>query len=149
MQPHNFSVEKLGIVFRRIWSLDRQKSRRLSHPINYHPNWLMLSASTRWPCDEIYIDHIPLPSRNIDLLSHTSWFLMFYLDLLAIGALTHKVCYIPLHVIPPIDFPQIALHLSGTWMNRIPRVIGFCKNILSQLAHIRNTQSTLVEKYTI
>ena len=85
----------------------------------------MFSASTRLPCDEINIDHIPLASTNIDLLSHTYWFMMFYLDLLAIGALTHKVCYIPLHDIPPIDFPQIAIHLSETWMNRIPRIMGF------------------------
>ena len=74
---------------------------------------------------------------------------MFYIDLLAIGALTPKVCYISLHAISPIDFPQIAVRLSGTWMNRIPTVMGFCKNMLSQLTHIRNRQSTLVEKYTI
>ena len=74
---------------------------------------------------------------------------MFYLDLLAIGALTHKVCDIPLHAIPPIYFPQIAVHLSGTWMNRIPRVMGFYENMMYQLAHIMTTQSTLVAKYTI
>ena len=74
---------------------------------------------------------------------------MFYLDLLTIGALTHKICFILLHAIPLIDFLLIAVHLSGTWMNRIPRVMGFCKNMLYQLAHIRNTQSTLVAKYTI
>ena len=50
---------------------------------------------------------------------------MVYLDLLEIGALTDKVCYIPLHAIPLIDFLQIAVHLSVTWMNRIPRVMGF------------------------
>ena len=109
----------------------------------------MLSASTRLPCDEIHIDHIPLSSRSIDLLIHTSWFLMFYLDMLAVGALTHNVCYIPLHAIPPKDFSQIAVHLSGTWMNRIPRVMSFCKNMRPQLSHIRNTQSTMVAKYTI
>ena len=74
---------------------------------------------------------------------------MFYLDLLAIGALTHKVCYVPLHAIQSIDFLQIAVHLSGTWMNRIPGVMSFCKNMLPQLSHIRNTQSTFVAKYTI
>ena len=109
----------------------------------------MLSTTTRLPCDEIHIDNIPLPSRNVDILSHTYWFLMFYLNLMAIGALTHKVCYIPLHHIPPIDFPQIALHLSVTWMNIISKVMGFCKDMLSQLTHIRNTQSTMVVNYTI
>ena len=74
---------------------------------------------------------------------------MFYLDLLAIGALTHKVWYILVHSIQPIDFPQIAVHLSGTWMNKITRVMGFCKNMMPQLAHIMNTHSTLVAKYTI
>ena len=74
---------------------------------------------------------------------------MFYLDLLAIGELTVKLFYIPLHAILPIDLPQIALHLSVTWMNRIPGVMGFCKNVLSQLAHIRTIQFTLVTKYTI
>ena len=74
---------------------------------------------------------------------------MFYLDLLEIGALTQKICYIPLYVIPQIDFSQIAVRLSGTWMNRISGVMGFFKNMLSQLAHIRNTQSTLLPKYTI
>ena len=74
---------------------------------------------------------------------------MFYLDLFAIEALTQKIRYILLHAIPPIDFPHIAVHLSGTWINRISGVIGFYKNTLSQLAYITNTQSTLVEKYTI
>ena len=92
---------------------------------------------------------MPLRSRNIDLLSHISLFLMFYLYLLAIGALTHKVFYIPPQAIPPIDFPQIALHLSVTWMNIISKVMGFCKDMLSQLTHIRNTQSTMVVNYTI
>ena len=82
-------------------------------------------------------------------MSHTPWFLIFYLDFLAIGALTHKIFYIPLHAIPPIDFPQIVVHLSSTWINRIPGVMSFCKNMLSQLTHIRNTKSTLVAKYTI
>ena len=86
---------------------------------------------------------------NVDLLSHTPWFLMFYLDLLAIGAITYIVCYIPLHAIPPIDIPQIDVHLRCTWMNRIPGVMSFYKNILPQLSHIKNTQSTLVGKYTI
>ena len=74
---------------------------------------------------------------------------MFYLDFLAIRELSHKIYYIPLHAIQPKDFSQIGLNLSGTWMNRMPRVIGFFKNVLSQLAHIGNTQSTLVAKYTI
>ena len=74
---------------------------------------------------------------------------MFYLYLLAIGELTHKICHIPLHDIPPIDFLQIAVHLSGTWMNRISAIMSLCKDILSQLTHIRNTQSTRVKKYTI
>ena len=74
---------------------------------------------------------------------------MFYLDLLAIGALTHKVCYIPFHAIPPIEFQKIAVHLSGTWMNKISRGMDFYKIMLSQLSHIDNTQSTLVAKYTI
>ena len=150
MQPHNFINEKFDIVLCLICSLDHQKARRLSHPINYHPNWVMLlSASMRKLCDEIHIDHIRLPSRNIDLLSDTSWFLMFYLDLLVNRVLTHKVCSIPLHSIPLIDFSQIAVHLSGTCMNKIPGVMSFCKNMLPRLAHIRSTQSTLVEKYTI
>ena len=149
MQPYNLSKVYLSVVLYRICSLDRQKARRLSHPINYHPNGVMLSASTRYPCDDIHIDHIPLPSRSINILSHTSWFQMFYLDLLTIGALIHKVCYIPLHDIPPVYYLHIAVHLSGTWMNRIPRVMGFCKNMLPQLAYIRNTQSTLVAEYTI
>ena len=74
---------------------------------------------------------------------------MFYLDFLAIGALTHKICHVPLHAIQPMDFPQIVVHLSGTWMNRIPRVMGLCKDMVSQLTNIRNTQSTFVAKYTI
>ena len=74
---------------------------------------------------------------------------MFYLDMLAIKVLTHKIRYIPLHAIPPINLSQIAVYLSGTWMNKIPRVMGFCKNMLSQLANIRNTQFTLVANYTI
>ena len=102
MSPLNLINVNLGIVLYRICSLDCQKTRRLSHPINNHPNGVMLSASTQSSCDEVHIDHIPLPSRNINLLSHTPLFLMFYLDLLAIGALTYKVCYIPLHAIPPL-----------------------------------------------
>ena len=82
-------------------------------------------------------------------MSHTSLFLMFYLDLLAIGAVTHKIYYIPLPAIPLIDFPYIMVHLSVTWMNIISKVMGFCKDMLSQLTHIRNTQSTLIAKDTI
>ena len=108
----------------------------------------MLSVRTWLPCDEIHIDQFPLPSRNVDLLSHTSWFPIFYLDLLAIGALTHKICYIPLHDIPLVHYSQITVHLSGTFMNRISGVMIFFKNIPYQLTHIRNRQSTLVAKYT-
>ena len=82
-------------------------------------------------------------------MSLTSFFLMFYLDLLSIGPFTHKACYIPLHDIPQIDFPQIAVHLSGTCVNRISVAMGFRKDMLSKLAHNRNTQFTLVSKYTI
>ena len=74
---------------------------------------------------------------------------MNYLAFLAIGAVTHKICYIALYAIPLIDFSQIAVHLSGTWVNRISGVMGLRKDMISQLTHIRNTQSTLVAKYTI
>ena len=87
MQPHNFVNVNPVLVLCRICSLDRQKSRRLSHRINYHSNGVMLYVSMRLPCDEIHIDHVPLLCRNVDLLSHTPWFLMFYLDLLATGHL--------------------------------------------------------------
>ena len=83
------------------------------------------------------------------MLSHTPWFVLLYLDLLAVGVLTHKICYISFHSIPPIDSPQIVVHLGGTWINIISEIMGFDKNMLSQLTHIRNTQLTLVGKYTI
>ena len=74
---------------------------------------------------------------------------MNYLAFLAIGAVTHKICYIALYAIPLIDFSQIAVHLSGTWVNRISGVMGLRKDMISQLTHIRNTQSTMVVNYTI
>ena len=74
---------------------------------------------------------------------------MFYLDLLEIGALTHNIGYMLFYVFPPQDFPHIAVHLSGLWMNRISAIMGFYQNMMSQLAHIRNTKSTLVVNYTI
>ena len=74
---------------------------------------------------------------------------MFYLDLMKTRELVHKIFYIHVHVILPIDFPQIAIHLSGTLMNRISGVMGFCKNMFSQLTVISNTQSTVGAKYTV
>ncbi|PHT80884.1 hypothetical protein T459_13899 [Capsicum annuum] len=31
----------------------------------------------------------------------------------------HKLCYVSLHSTLPIDLPQVAVHLSGPWMNRV------------------------------
>ena len=99
----------------------------------------MFSASTSKTRNEIHVDHFPLPSRSANLLSHTFWFLMFYFLLLTIEKLSHKIYDVPLHVVPPLDFPQIMVHLSGAWMNRISRIMGFYENLLSQLTNLWNT----------
>ena len=62
---------------------------------------------------------------------------------------SNKICYISFHIIPPTEFPQIVVHLIGTGMNRIYRIMVFYKNVLSQFTHIRNTQFTLIGKYVI
>ena len=95
---------KLDIVLQWIYCFNRQKARILTQPFNYHPNRVIFPASTRSPFDETNIDHFLLRIRNLYLWSHTHWFFMFYLDMLAIGELTHKICFIPFHVIQPIDF---------------------------------------------
>lgn len=74
------------------------------------PLYLSVRGKTYY---EIHVYHFKHPSRNVDFLSHTSRFLMSYLDTLTIGAVSHKMMYIPFYTIPSKDFLQITVHFSG------------------------------------
>ena len=47
MQPDYLINVMLDIVHHRNYSLDRQKARRLSYFVNYHPDKVILFAITR------------------------------------------------------------------------------------------------------
>ena len=148
MKPQNFIHVKLSIVLYESVVLTAKKWEDLV---------ILSTVSQKESCCVRVRGNLVM--KSIFITSHfqvgmsISWVIPLVSDALPshawIGVLTHKIFYIPLHTIPPKDFPHIAIHICGAWMNRISRVVGFCKNLLSQLTHIRNTQSTLVAKYTI
>ena len=47
MHTYNFIDVKIAIVLAESIDLTAKKARRLSHPITYHPNGVMLSAGMR------------------------------------------------------------------------------------------------------
>ena len=67
------------------------------------------------------------------------------ITLLAVGALTHKICYSALHVIPPINFPQIAVHGWIKYLELWTTGIICCLNSRTLGKH----NLLVVEKYTI
>lgn len=74
---------------------------------------------------------------------------MFHLRVLTIKTLSQKIYYILFDAIPLNHLPHITINVSRTWMNKIPFVMVFCKNILSEITYLRTKKMTLVVKHTI
>ena len=68
--------------------------------------------------EEVCINHLPLLVWKGYILSYITWPLIF-LGFLEIWAIRNKLCNASLHSTPPIDFPQVTVHLFGIRMNRI------------------------------
>lgn len=63
--------------------------------------------------------------------------MMFYINLLTIRTLSHKIYNAHLHVVAAIDFPQSTLHLNVTLINRIPGGMGFFNYMVPKLTTFR------------
>ena len=109
----------------------------------------MFPLSTRKDHKEVHIDILPLPCGNFYALIQASRPSIFGLDSFTISTFSHKLCYGPFQIIPPIYLLQVAVYLGCTEMNGISQSMGFIQNLPSLVVHIRHTQPTLTPKYLI
>ena len=104
------NVESL-IVLGYVSRLHRDKVGRLCHSVHNNPYGVMLPTSVWKKNHEVRINGLPLPSRNLDNLSHTASLKMLCLNLLTIRTPSHILRNILLHAIPQIDMLKIMIHL--------------------------------------
>ena len=139
----------LNLWFCWICGLYWQEMGCFSHTIYNYPNWIMLPARSCQARNEVYTNHISLPLWKSYVLSHTTWRLVFHPNWLAIWALNNEIYNASLLTIPPIELSQVIVHLCGTVLDWVSRIISFCHVPLIELIHLWYTQSTLIPQHTI
>ena len=87
---------------------------RLSHHVNNDPNGIMQLLGPGQTNHKFHINILPLRCWDVNRLVKTSWLKVFDLNVLAIGALLHKLRNILLHSFPLINILEIMIHLDGT-----------------------------------
>ncbi|TMW84707.1 hypothetical protein EJD97_024564 [Solanum chilense] len=149
MPSHNLINVEFRIILGSVSRLHRDKVGRLSHHVRNNPYGVMLSPSLRKTNQEVYINVLPHPRRNLDHLSMTTRLKMFCLNLYTTRKFGHLFCNVLLHAIPSIDLLKIVIHLGGTSMYVISGTMGLYNDVSLQIIHIWYTQSVLVPKYAI
>lgn len=76
--------------------------------------------------------------KNMYSLKWTYSPLMLVFYLLIIMAFRHIHNYIFLYSRPPIDLSQVTVHLGCTWVNKVLRIMSFCKKTWNQTTNSRH-----------
>ena len=127
MPSHNLINVESCIILGSVGRLHIDKVRRLCQPVHNNPYGVMLPPSPRMTNHEVHINGLPFPSWILNNLSKTTRLKMICLNLLTIRTLSHVLCNVILHAIPPIDLLKIMIHLGGTWTYGISRIMSLCQ----------------------
>src|SRR3954465_4025869 len=104
---------------------------------------IVLLLRQRKTCDEIHLNVIPFPLRNLKWLKQPCWPLMLCFHSPAHITPGDKTGNIPLHTSPPKALLEVLIHLGATRVDRQLRVMGLLQNDLSETSLFGNNNSLL------
>src|SRR3990170_5944488 len=91
----------------------------------------MTLLRSRKTSNEIHLDFVPFPFRNIKWLQSSSRPLVFCFDATTDVTLRNITSNVLLHVWPPESLTNVLVHLGTTGMNRQRPIMSFFHNAFS------------------
>jgi len=112
--------------------------------INYDPNAIVPFRGTRQFGDEVHGDILPRPLGDFGLNKETGGFLVLGFNSGTSETSSYKERNVTLHARPPIKSLQVLIHLAGTGMNGVSRLVVFFQDSVSEIMAI-GKPDTIVE----
>src|SRR3990170_9122262 len=105
----------------------------------------MTLLRSRKTSNEIHLDFVPFPFRNIKGLQSSSRPLMFCFNATTNVTLRNITSNVSLHIRPPVSLTNVTVHLCATRMNRQRSVMSFFHNVFPLILEFGYEETALEE----